>query len=120
MRIDGDDHALPGKLLALLQLTSEPSSNQSTIMDPVGGQTNFGRCRPLSSHPNRAAVTRTQAVRQSAQQGDRCFPSDPDHNLEDHGCRPRTPAQIQQVGFLSVPGRLTQRGAVSETVPPVA
>jgi hypothetical protein len=93
----------------LLQLSSEPSSNQSTIMDPVGGQTNFGRCRPLSSHPNRAAVTRTQAVRQSAPQGDRCFPSDPDHNLEEHGCRPRTPAQIQQVGLLSVPSRLISK-----------
>ena len=35
------------------------------------------RYRPLSSHSRRAAVTRTQAVRQSAREGDRCCPSEP-------------------------------------------
>jgi hypothetical protein len=27
----------------------------------------------------------------SPTRGDRCEPSDPDHHLEDHGCRPRSP-----------------------------
>jgi hypothetical protein len=42
------------------------------------------------------------AVRQSAQQGDRCFPSDPDHSLEDHGCRPRTPPRFNKLVFPSM------------------
>jgi hypothetical protein len=38
-----------------------------------------------------AAVAGTQAEGQSALRGDMCEPSNPDHRLEDHGCRPRPP-----------------------------
>jgi hypothetical protein len=50
-------------------------------------------------------------------ESDRCFPSEPDHSLEDHGCRPRSSWLIQQVGFRSVANHLTHRGADLETVP---
>jgi hypothetical protein len=29
--------------------------------------------------------------------GDRCFPSDPSHSLEDHGCRPRSPPELNKL-----------------------
>jgi hypothetical protein len=45
--------------------------------------------------------------------------SDPSHSLEDHGCRPRSPPPIKQVGYLSGHGGLTQRGAERFTVPDV-
>jgi hypothetical protein len=56
-----------------------------------GGHTNFGQHRPLSSHSTgsdgRDAGRRTV----SPIRGDMCEPSNPDHRLEDHGCRPRSP-----------------------------
>jgi hypothetical protein len=47
------------------------------------------RARQASLQPlTSTAMAGTQADEQSARMGDRCEPSDPDHRIGDHGCRP--------------------------------
>lgn len=52
-----------------------------------GGQTNFGLSRPLPGHSRRQLRSGHRPIA-GQPEGGRCFPSDPGHSLEDHGCDP--------------------------------
>jgi hypothetical protein len=53
----------------------------------------------LLSHSRQTVMAGMLAVGESGPKGHRCNSSDPDHHLEDRGCRPRPPALIRQVGL---------------------
>ena len=67
-------------------------------LDPVGGQTNFRRCRLLEPLPP-GGYDRDVSRLTVSPQGDGCFPSEPDHRLEDHGCRPQTPTRFNKLVY---------------------
>jgi hypothetical protein len=74
MTTRSDSTSLPG--------TKPPQEALRTPDMRRGGHTNFGQRRPIYSHFPPAAVAGTQAEKQSATQGDRCEPSNPDHRQE--------------------------------------
>src|ERR1700756_2458626 len=56
----------------------------------------------LQPLPARAAVTGLASQYVVSQQATGIEPATPDHRLEEHGCRPRPPGHIQQVGIEPV------------------
>jgi hypothetical protein len=87
-RIDRDDHP-PGALPSVRDTQPPQRALDTTSIMRRGGHTNFGSTG-LSSHST-GSGDRDAGRRTVSPTGDTGEPSNPDHRLEDHGCRPRSP-----------------------------
>jgi hypothetical protein len=94
-------------------LVTETGTNLSLLdlqFESEEGTPTFGNAGLSSATPRRAAVTGLASQYVVSQQATGIERATPDHRLEEHGCRPRPPGHIQQVGIETVLAEPTKAG----------